>query len=118
VFGDEDTPAALEDIYLSQDFKTSGTWGYQPVNFLGLVQLYIDYIRPETDSQYLFVTFTGEQVAPGYANKCVNGYYAYMGLNTSVTFIRKMINVSIPILLINKYIYVSNERIIYEMYAI
>jgi hypothetical protein len=90
-----DMQTAVDGIFLSEDFKTNHIFGFQPVTFPLVMELYLQYVRPDTDCPYLFVTNSGQQVAQGYINKCFNTYYLLFGLDMNVTTVRKMIHVSL-----------------------
>ena len=87
----------MEDVILSDNFKTSGMYKYQPVTITVLIGLYVQYIRPVTAGQdsFLFLTSKGTQLGQGYVGKGVNLYFGLFGLDMSITMIRKMTEVRI-----------------------
>jgi len=86
----------VEDVILSDNFKTNYIYKFQPVTITVLINLYTQYIRPDTDtSAFLFLTYKGTQLGQGYVGKAVNSFFALFGLDLNITAIRKMIEVFI-----------------------
>lgn len=88
---------------MSDMFKTSQMYRYQPVTMTALIDLYILYIRPQTDSKYLFVTNTGTKLGQGYVGRSVTQYYALFGLDICTTTVRKLIEVRCCMWLVHEY---------------
>jgi hypothetical protein len=91
----KDLDKAVEGVVFSQNFKTKWVYAWQPVTMNKLVELFIKLLRPESDSPYLFLTYTGTPIGQGYASKALNIYFSRFGLNMSVLVIRKLIEVRI-----------------------
>jgi hypothetical protein len=83
----------VDGVIMSDIFKTSSIYKYQPVTMTALIDLYILYIRPSTDSKYLFVTNTGTKLGQGYVGRSVTQYYALFGLDICTNTVRKLIEV-------------------------
>jgi hypothetical protein len=89
-----DIDKAVNNVVMSEMFKTRQIYGYQPVTMTLLVTLWTQHLRPDTDCEYLFVTNAGTKLGQGYVSKAINSYFAHFGLDVSVTVIRKLIEVS------------------------
>jgi hypothetical protein len=85
-----DVDMAVNNVVFSQLFKTSGTYGWQPVTMTVIVYLYIQLIRPDTECKYLFVTNTGTKYAQGYVTKAIQSYYTHFGLDITINVFRKL----------------------------
>jgi hypothetical protein len=86
---------AVNNVYFSEEFKTSSVYGYQPVTMNELVKVYVEHVRPKTTdcNAALFLTNTGSKLGQGYVTKALNTYFAHFGLNICVTTIRTLIEV-------------------------
>lgn len=84
---------AVEGVIMSEKFKTSYLFKFQPVTMTAVVDLYVKYIRPETNSPYLFVTSTGKQLGQGYVSKAVGMYFEMFGLDICTNTVRKLVEV-------------------------
>ena len=90
----------MEDVILSDNFKTNYIYKFQPVTITVLINLYVQYIRPNTDdTEFLFLTCKGTQLGQGYVGKGVNSFFALFGLDLNITAIRKLIEVCTIILM-------------------
>lgn len=76
---------------MSTAFKTSHLYQYQTISVSVLVQCYVDYFRVDTVCDKLFVTTRGEPMKQGMINKGLQEYFAYFGLELSITTVRKML---------------------------
>ena len=96
----------MEDVILSDNFKTNYIYKFQPVTITSLIGLYVKYIRPDTEeSPFLFLTSKGTKLGQGYVGKGVNHYFALFGLDLSITMIRKMIEVRNVAMYLSMYCY-------------
>ncbi len=98
------TKKDLKDIeenqfYLSSNFKTSNTYGYQIVSVTDILQIYVKFIRKQripdeidSDEATLFPTYKGTPLTKGEASKKINLVFVKYGYDLSVTKLRDILS--------------------------
>jgi len=86
-----------DGVFLSDIFKTSYAFKFQPVSISSAIDLWVRLVRPQTrtTSPYLFVTHTGDRLGQGYISNSINTYFSLFNLDISVNTFRKMIQVCV-----------------------
>lgn len=56
-----------------------------------IITLYIDILRPQSDSEYLFLNIYGRPLGQGEASKYLTKYFRQFGLQLTSTTVRKVL---------------------------
>ena len=86
-------------FYLSTNFKTASTYGFQIVSPTDILTIYVKYIRKQvipqeidSDEATLFPTFKGTPLAKGEVSRKINSIFKTYGYDLNVTKLRDMLS--------------------------
>lgn len=106
-------------FHLSNNFKTSSTFGYQIVSATDVLKIYVKHIRKQvieedidSDDATLFPTYKKTPLARGEASKKINSIFKKYGYDLTVTKLRDMISTHVEMLYSTGKISITGEDLI------